>query len=277
MTRAPHTVHADDSIADVAQTLLERMITGLPVVDDDSRPIGVVSNTDLAGVISRPELYSRIAELKVRDIMTPRVHKVTSDDSLQRAVQILLSFRLHRVLVVDPQDGKLIGLLTALDCTKILDLLVKRLDLKAEVGLNPYSSSDSCVLIVDDEPSNIRLLREVLKTRCGKLLAATNGLQALERASLTPKPDLILLDISMPEMDGYEVLQRLKSKPETSGIPVIFVTALNDTGSELKGLSLGAVDYITKPFNPALIRSRVGNHLELQRYRSELEAQIEKV
>jgi putative two-component system response regulator len=126
------------------------------------------------------------------------------------------------------------------------------------------------ILLVDDNTTNLQLLRDTLDGHGYKLLAAKNGKTALSIAAKA-KPDLILLDIMMPEMDGYEVCKRLKAEKTTHQIPVIFVTALTDAEDEAKGLSLGAVDYITKPFNPELIRARVRNHLELKRHQDQLE------
>ncbi|HBD07357.1 MAG TPA: two-component system response regulator, partial [Syntrophobacteraceae bacterium] len=87
-------------------------------------------------------------------------------------------------------------------------------------------------------------------------------------------PDLILLDIMMPEMDGYEVCRRLKDDETTRHIPILFLTALADAADEAKGLALGAVDYITKPIHPELVRARVRNHLELKRYQNHLEEMV---
>lgn len=129
------------------------------------------------------------------------------------------------------------------------------------------------VLIVDDTPENIRILMAHLKGTCD-LLAATSGVKALDFARAHPQPDLLLLDVMMPEMDGYEVCRMLKDDPETRAIPIIFVTGLNDVGDEERGLRLGAVDYITKPFHAELVRARVHNQLELKRHRDHLEAEV---
>ena len=134
---------------------------------------------------------------------------------------------------------------------------------------NAPESADQ-ILLVDDNTTNLQLLHETLDGFGYKLLAAKNGTTALHIAKKV-KPDLILLDIMMPEMDGYEVCKRLKADEATRQIPVIFVTALSDAEDEAKGLTLGAVDYITKPFNPELIRARVRNHLELKRYQDHLQ------
>jgi diguanylate cyclase (GGDEF)-like protein len=120
------------------------------------------------------------------------------------------------------------------------------------------------ILIVDDEPRNIAVLAEILKSEY-KTVAAKSGPQALSRAQSDMPPDLILLDIMMPEMDGYEVCKRLKADDRTKNIPVIFVTAMSEIDDEMKGFELGAVDYITKPVQPALVRARAKTHLGLKR------------
>ncbi|MBX3172523.1 MAG: fused response regulator/phosphatase [Candidatus Eremiobacteraeota bacterium] len=129
------------------------------------------------------------------------------------------------------------------------------------------------VLIVDDTPENIRVLMAHLKGSCD-VLAATSGSKALDFARALPRPDLILLDVMMPGMDGYEVLATLRQEAATAAIPVIFVTGLNDVGDEERGLKLGAVDYITKPFHGELVRARVHNQLELKRHRDYLEEEV---
>lgn len=144
---------------------------------------------------------------------------------------------------------------------------------KKVLGMSP--TSQPTVLIVDDTPQNIHLLRETLRADC-RIMAATSGAKALEMAGRVPRPDLILLDVMMPEMDGYEVCEELKADPETSKIPVMFVTALSELGDEERGLALGAVDYITKPFHPALVRQRVHNQLELKRHRDSLEEEVKR-
>lgn len=121
------------------------------------------------------------------------------------------------------------------------------------------------VLIVDDVPANIRLLAEGLASEY-EILFATSGAEAL-RIAEEQRPDLVLLDVMMPEMDGYAVCSRLKARPETEGIPIIFVTAATEDEYELRGLVLGAADYITKPVNLPIVRVRVRNLV--QRYRAE--------
>ncbi len=126
------------------------------------------------------------------------------------------------------------------------------------------------VLLVDDNTTNLQLLHETLDGLGYKLLIAKNGQTALAIVQKAA-PSLILLDIMMPEMDGYEVCRRLKADKNTTHIPVIFITALADDEDEAKGLGMGAVDYITKPINPELVRARVHNHLELKRHQDHLE------
>lgn len=126
------------------------------------------------------------------------------------------------------------------------------------------------ILVVDDVPGNIQILMQALKDEYS-VVAATSGERALLLASADPPPSMILLDVMMPVMDGYEVCRRLKGNEKTSGIPVIFITTLAEDENEGKGLDLGAVDYITKPINPALVKKRVKNQLELKLYRNHLE------
>ena len=121
----------------------------------------------------------------------------------------------------------------------------------------------SVVLIVDDEPVNIQVLAACLKETY-QIKVATSGKQCIELIQTGLEADLILLDIDMPEMDGYEVCTILKSSLNTASIPVIFVTAKNEIHEEEKGLEIGAVDYITKPISPAIVAARVKTHVTLK-------------
>lgn len=127
------------------------------------------------------------------------------------------------------------------------------------------------ILVVDDEKQNRALLSELLKED-HQIFLAKNGVQALERAR-EHLPDLIMLDVLMPEMDGYQVIRDLKADISTRDIPVIFISALDSAGDEEKGLALGAVDYISKPFHPSIVRARVRNHLSLRVALNQLRAQ----
>lgn len=126
------------------------------------------------------------------------------------------------------------------------------------------------ILVVDDTPENIDVLRGVLHEQY-VLRPAISGEVALRLVLMEPKPELILLDVMMPGMDGYEVCRRLKADPKTRDIPVIFITAKSETQDEVRGLSLGAVDYLTKPVVPAIVKARVSTHLALRQTRRELE------
>ncbi|WP_417698361.1 diguanylate cyclase [Psychromonas sp.] len=124
-------------------------------------------------------------------------------------------------------------------------------------------SNKQMVLIVDDSPSILKMLASCIKGLC-EMKTAHSGQECLEVAAQIPQPDLILLDVSMPEMDGYEVCELLKANPVTAAIPVIFVTGLQGEKDEEKGLMVGAVDYITKPFRPAIVAARVNTHLTIK-------------
>jgi len=126
------------------------------------------------------------------------------------------------------------------------------------------------ILIVDDTPENLSLLRQMLAEQNYRVRAAINGELALKSVSLSP-PDLILLDIRMPGMDGYEVCNRLKSEDKTHDVPVIFISALDGLEDKMKAFTLGGVDYITKPFQAEEVLARVKTHLMLRRLQQSLE------
>jgi CheY-like chemotaxis protein len=132
------------------------------------------------------------------------------------------------------------------------------------------------VLLVDDEPANIQIVNSILKD-IYKTRIATSGVKALELANQVPAPDLILLDVMMPAMDGYEVCCRLKSADHTRDIPVIFLTGQTEIDDETKGFAVGAVDYIHKPFSPAVVQARVHTHLVLRGIREQLAMQLQTI
>ena len=136
-------------------------------------------------------------------------------------------------------------------------------------GGAPDSGRTACVLLVDDIPSNLRVLYESLNGRDYRLLVANAGAQALEIAQRS-HPDLILLDIMMPDMDGFEVCRQLKADHDTADIAVIFLSALDDAADKIHGLELGAVDYVTKPFHPEEVAARVQAHCKILRLEREL-------
>lgn len=129
---------------------------------------------------------------------------------------------------------------------------------------DPHFLEKSTVLIVDDERDNVMLIGELLKKEY-HIKIANNGEKAIDIAQSTTPPDLVLLDIMMMGMDGYEVCRQLKNHPITAEIPVIFLTVKNDVTDESRGLGLGAVDYITKPISAAILMARVKTHLEMKK------------
>ena len=134
----------------------------------------------------------------------------------------------------------------------------------------------STILIVDDQPAGIHALANLLRSSY-RILVATDGPTALEIAVRVPPPDLILLDVEMPAMDGYEVCRRLKALPATRQIPLFFVTARDGTDDEEVGLQLGAADYISKPFQPSIVRARIRNHLQLHRQQLQIQQQNRQI
>ena len=138
------------------------------------------------------------------------------------------------------------------------------------------STATESILLVDDNPTNLQVLFQTLDGVGCKLLIAKNGEMAISIAGKA-LPDLILLDIMMPGIDGYEVCRQFKSNAATSDIPVIFLSALGDTEDKVKGLQLGAVDYITKPFQPDEVIARVNTHLTIHRLKREVESQKDQL
>jgi len=129
------------------------------------------------------------------------------------------------------------------------------------------------LLLVDDAPANLQVATSILKD-IYKIRVATNGAKALALVKDAPPPDLVLLDVMMPGMDGYEVCTRLKADPETRDIPVIFLTGQTEIEDETRGFEVGAVDYIHKPFSPAVVKARVQTHLVLRGIREQLALQL---
>ena len=133
----------------------------------------------------------------------------------------------------------------------------------------PQAATESTILVVDDIARNIQIVGAILSEAGYEVMPATSGRQALERIT-SRLPDLVLLDLMMPEMDGLEVCRRLKAEPATKTIPVIFLTASTETGHLAQGFEAGAVDYVTKPFQPVELLARVRTHLELHHARAAL-------
>lgn len=133
------------------------------------------------------------------------------------------------------------------------------------------------ILIVDDIPEDLQIMGALLEQEGYEVLVAGSGPEAIESATAAMQPDLIILDVMMPEMNGYEVCAFFKLFEKTKNIPVIFVTAMTGERDECKGMELGAADYIRKPFKLDLVRTRVRNQLELQRFRDLLGEIVEVV
>jgi len=132
------------------------------------------------------------------------------------------------------------------------------------------------ILVVDDTLANLRFLSKTLTEQGYKVRGVGNGTRALKAAQLEP-PDLVLLDIKMPKMDGYEVCQKLKADERTQPIPVIFLSALDELDNKIKAFEVGGIDYITKPFQAEEVLARVETHLALRNLQKQLEAQTEEL
>jgi two-component system, sensor histidine kinase and response regulator len=140
---------------------------------------------------------------------------------------------------------------------------------------SPLSSSKADILIVDDTPDNLRFLSAILTDRGYQVRSVTRGKTALMGIK-AQVPDLILLDVLMPDMDGFEVCKSLKSNPETQDIPVIFISALNEVMDKVQGFNLGAVDYITKPFQVPEVLARIQTQLTLRRLQKQVQDALER-
>ena len=134
-------------------------------------------------------------------------------------------------------------------------------------------SSPELILVVDDSPANLEVVCETLSDAGYFVATAINGDRALKRVQTYP-PALILLDVQMPKIDGFETCKRLRAEPKTANIPIIFTTALSDGDSKVKGFVLGAVDYITKPFQEQEVLARVKTHLQLRQLTKNIEQRV---
>ncbi len=151
------------------------------------------------------------------------------------------------------------------------DRLLNPIDKTSEIS-NLCQTLEGCVLVVDDNPTNLSVLVNLLRDVGLRVLVATDGESAIEQTQYV-KPDLILLDVMMPGIDGFETCQRLKANIETTKIPIIFMTALSETVDKVRGLSLGAVDYVTKPFEHEEVLVRIRTHLTIAKQRQIIESQ----
>ncbi|TQV73176.1 response regulator [Aliikangiella marina] len=135
---------------------------------------------------------------------------------------------------------------------------------------------NSIILVADDNPNNLQVMESMLSEFGFDIRVAMNGVEALASVNEDP-PDLVVLDIHMPEMDGYETCQRLKQQETTRDIPVIFASAMNEEFNKVKGFEIGAVDYVAKPINMEELRARVTVHLQLAKQRKTLQTQAREL
>ena len=142
--------------------------------------------------------------------------------------------------------------------------------------MNNYTPEKATILVVDDTPANLKLLQEMLQSKGYRVLASPDGKTALNAAAKS-LPDLILLDINMPEMNGFEVCERLKANELLKDIPILFISALTETTDKMKAFSVGGVDYISKPFQFEEVNARVETHLELSRQKREVQKSYNKL
>lgn len=143
--------------------------------------------------------------------------------------------------------------------------------------MNQREAQESqAILVVDDTPANLMLLFEILSKHGYRIHVASNGKRALESAWTDP-PDLILLDIMMPDMNGFEVAQALKSNEQTRDIPIIFISALGDVENKVKAFHAGGVDYVNKPFQPEEVLARVDTHLKLRALQKQLAQRVHEL
>ncbi len=154
---------------------------------------------------------------------------------------------------------------------RLLSPIDKTTDKTSEIS-NLCQALEGCVLVVDDNPTNLSVLVNLLRDVGLRVLVATDGESAIEQTQYV-KPDLILLDVMMPGIDGFETCQRLKANIETTKIPIIFMTALSETVDKVRGLSLGAMDYVTKPFEHEEVLVRIRTHLTIAKQRQIIESQ----
>ncbi|NIM11457.1 MAG: response regulator [Candidatus Aminicenantes bacterium] len=138
-----------------------------------------------------------------------------------------------------------------------------------DVDIKAVGPGKTSILIVDDMPQNLQVLVNILREKDYKISVAPGGRKALEMVNIF-LPDLILLDIVMPQPDGFQVCKKLKASPKTKDIPIIFLSAKTETEDIVKGFELGAVDYVTKPFKKAELLARISTHLELRKAREEI-------
>ena len=193
----------------------------------------------------------------------------TASERFLAIIKDIVNFSKIEARIMDPD-------MDALDSSSMVKEVMSTTSLLSEEGATKGVADQGSLLVVDDKEMNRDLLHRQLERQGYTVTVAENGRQALEIIK-TDSFDLILLDIMMPGMDGYEVCRRLKSDPQTIGIPIIFVTAMDEIKNKTFGFELGAVDYITKPFEMSEVQARIRTHLELKRSHEELKRTIQQL
>ncbi len=253
----------------VAKALLSRMELSVTVVSDGEQAVEMMKSSDFDLIlmdIQMPILDGYQATQQIRQFNTDipiialtaaamvedKQKAIASgmNDHLSKPINIV---KLQSILAHYLIDGREVN--SSSSSPKLISTEPNRLQ---------ETNKMATVLIVDDMPTNVKVLANGLKNEY-HIQVASNGAKAIEIARSSTPPDLILLDIIMPDMDGYEVCRRLKNDAHTSSIPIIFVSALGEALDEEKGLNLGAVDYISKPFHLPIVRARLRNHMTLKR------------
>ncbi len=247
-------VASEKAIA-VAQSLVARGMSGAPVVSNDGICLGVFSLKDMSKVEA-----GELGDSNVLAHMSSPAITVSEHHSLLDVVGIMHSSHIHRVPVVDDM-GKVLGILSTMD---IVGQVAKAMEKDPDQSAGDAGISDTrrrratTVLVVDDSKFIRNRLVDALESDGYAFLTADNGLIAVELAR-DAMPDVILLDVEMPAMNGDEALRQLKECEATRDIPVMMVTSLEEEGMIAQLLEMGAVDYITKPFGPEVVRARVRN------------------
>jgi diguanylate cyclase (GGDEF)-like protein len=285
-TEAPMTVEAPIAIAPlqgrrillvednpvnqaVAQALLSRMELSVTVVSDGEQAVEMMKAADFDLIlmdIQMPVLDGYQATQQIRqfntDIPIIALTAAAMVEDKQKALASGMNDHLSKPINLAKLQATLAHYLV--DGRELSSPASSQQLITTEPNRLQETNKMATVLIVDDMPTNVKVLANGLKNEY-HIQVASNGAKAIEIARSSTPPDLILLDIIMPEMDGYEVCRRLKNNAHTSSIPIIFVSALGEALDEEKGLNLGAVDYISKPFHLPIVRARLRNHMTLKR------------
>lgn len=253
----------------VAQALLSRMELSVTVVSDGEQAVEMMKAADFDLIlmdIQMPVLDGYQATQQIRqfntDIPIIALTAAAMVEDKQKALASGMNDHLSKPINLAKLQATLAHYLV--DGRELSSPASSQQLITTESNRLQETTKMATVLIVDDMPTNVKVLANGLKNEY-HIQVASNGAKAIEIARSSTPPDLILLDIIMPDMDGYEVCRRLKNDAQPSSIPIIFVSALGEALDEEKGLNLGAVDYISKPFHLPIVRARLRNHMTLKR------------